>query len=384
MESLFAKYYATNLEEFDAALERDPEYLFNHWSSWGYHLCTHTPKPGCGQGTLKRRMRLETGKYQIEGRPCEWKDEKGKPIECTGTGQEKKAGHGWMEWSEWSRCSRTCKEGFKSRYRACGSCKNGDENGLCTPDQINASDSKVFFRKGLEHCPDKGAKETKKCSGGACLPATSGKWKNGPMEKPFKLKTMWALAPKKEDEWAKTSKDWEGGCVDWRSSYKKLNLNPEPLKFHDSDGTFVECMRVCQMDEKDACLAVTFFPSAFGGLPPSKDVPAESSRFYGQDDDGNELYNCFLHNKRCHEEPEFRNAEYIERQVNENYAVGQDAAKSWYAFKDICNAPKSASSSTCQFLSLDMKTISYLKLITIHLGQPTFSRSYVIGIKIWW
>ena len=55
--------------------------------------------------------------------------------------------------------------------------------------------------------------------------------------------------------------------------------------------TFAECMRICQEDEKEKCLSVTFFPSHRKG----------ARKFYGVDNNGNERFNCYLHDKRCHE-----------------------------------------------------------------------------------
>ena len=68
--------------------------------------------------------------------------------------------------------------------------------------------------------------------------------------------------------------------------------------------TFAECMRICQVEEKEKCLSVTFFPSLKGGV---KQGPFQTN-FVGIGADGSENFNCFLHSKRCHEDSQFRDS----------------------------------------------------------------------------
>ena len=71
---------------------------------------------------------------------------------------------------------------------------------------------------------------------------------------------------------------------------------------HNEYNTFAECMRICQVEEKEKCLSVTFFPSLKGG---AKQGPFQTN-FVGIGSDGSENFNCFLHSKRCHEDSQFR------------------------------------------------------------------------------
>ena len=56
--------------------------------------------------------------------------------------------------------------------------------------------------------------------------------------------------------------------------------------------TFAECMRICQLEEKDYCLSVTFFPG---------------KQWY----ESKETFNCFLHKKRCHEDDQTRSMSFF-------------------------------------------------------------------------
>ena len=159
-------------------------------------------------------------------------------------------GHGWMSWGEWSTCSRTCgKSGTRQRFRACGTCENPDKNGLCDESKISSTNPYIFMKMNREHCPDKGEIETETCKLGFCLPNSSGKWRNFGNKRPFPVKAFWSPAPL--DTWThKAGKDWEGGCVDYNSAYKKVNLDSVSYgNFHSQRATFAECLRVCQIDE---------------------------------------------------------------------------------------------------------------------------------------
>jgi hypothetical protein len=346
MEDLIAHYGASTMGALDTAMEMDPNYRFGHWSAWGYHECKDTPQAGCGVGRIKRSRKMADGSSQSESRPCEWKNDDGEPIECETTtvtednftGQ----GHGWMHWGQWSSCTRTCKAGQRTRFRACGKCENPDRDGLCSADKISSKDPYVFYRSKLEHCKEKDELEVEDCNLGFCLPNTTGKWRNY-NNRPFPVKALWAPAPKQT--WAnRAGVDWEGGCTDYADAYKKVNLDSiAEGNFHNQRGTFAECMRVCQMEEKERCLSVTFFPSVKNGRT-TGDNP---NRFYGTDNDGNEVFNCFLHDRRCHEDGEFRDGDFLTANTQ---LTGQDKAKSWYAFKDLCSAPKLAGFNLCNYM----------------------------------
>ena len=57
---------------------------------------------------------------------------------------------------------------------------------------------------------------------------------------------------------------------------------------NNNNNAFGECMRVCQVDEKAACLAVSFFPRT-GSLH-------GVNLFYGFNE-GEEMTNCYLYDK---------------------------------------------------------------------------------------
>ena len=173
------------------------------------------------------------------------------------------------------------------RSRFCGEIKDG---------QVKMEDS-VWTWRHKNECPEKESQETRPCFMGTCLPQSNDFWKTG--NKPFRIQGMWAVAPKVfENKKKKWGQDWKGGCTDWSSAYKKVNLD-SMTKFgkHNEVTGFAECMRICQEDEKDKCLSVTFFPSLKNGI---KQGPFQK-KFYGFDDNGKELFNCYLYDRRCHE-----------------------------------------------------------------------------------
>jgi hypothetical protein len=345
MEELIAKYSASSMGALDTALSRDTDFRFGHWSAWGYHECKDTPQAGCGAGRIKRSRKMADGSTQSEARPCDWRNDDGDLIECESTTTDddfEGQGHGWMHWGEWSTCSRTCKAGERKRFRACGKCANPNKKGLCAADDISITDPYLFNKLNLAHCANGDEIEVESCSLGFCLPNNSGRWRNF-NGKSFPIKSLWSPAPKANWK-VKAGVDWEGGCVDYQSAYKKVNLDSVSYaNFHNQRGTFAECMRVCQVEEKEKCLSVTFFPSVKNGKT-SGDSP---NRFYGQDENGNDVFNCFLHARRCHEDGEFRDTDFLKGAVG---LSGQDKAKSWYAFKDLCSAPKLASYSLCNYM----------------------------------
>jgi hypothetical protein len=278
-----------------------------------------------GAGSIKRARKMADGSTKSESKPCQWADDDGEPINCATITTDETTflgqGHGWMTWESWGSCTKTCNSGVQTRRRACGTCANPDQKtGLCDENDISLTDALVFFRANLDHCVEGHELETQPCSRGFCLPRNTGLWKNTPNNRPFALKSMWSLAPK--ETWANNfAEDYVGGCVDYSSAYKKVKLDSRAYgNFHNARTTFAECLRVCQVEEKNDCLSVTYF---------------SSTKFYA---DGE--FNCFLHNKRCHEDSEFRSATFVANLPGS--ASVQDKATSWYAFKDLCNAPKAA------------------------------------------
>lgn len=201
-----------------------------------------------------------------------------------------------MHWEEWSRCSSSCEEGKQYRTRSCATCTNPDEKSFCSEDKLSFETATYSYKKGLEFCPDNKQKQAQACNEGVCLPNSSKKWK-GDNGKPFAIKTGWARAP--------GATEYKGGCVDYKNAYRKVQLDSTPKKFHDDKATFAHCMQLCQLEEKDKCLSVTFFPG---------------KEFYGEDAD-EDVFNCFLHDKRCHEEESSRNAEFMTNMGNDNGQV---------------------------------------------------------------
>ena len=177
------------------------------------------------------------------------------------------------------------------RQRFCGEKING---------KVSFENS-VWTNRHKNECDEKKSQETKPCFMGTCLPKSNDFWKTG--KQPHLIQSMWAVAPKIfENRKKKWGHDWKGGCTDWAdasTSYKKFNLD-SMTKFgkHNEVVGFAECMRICQEEEKENCLSVTFFPSLKNGATQG---PFQR-KFYGFDKDGNELFNCYLHSRRCHEE----------------------------------------------------------------------------------
>ncbi|CBY31517.1 unnamed protein product [Oikopleura dioica] len=346
MEGLFAKYSAASFEELDSAMTADPDFEFGHWSSWGYHECRQTPAPACGEGVIKRSRKLAAGSTEHESRPCNFSNDDGELIVCEDVSSdptEEDPGHGWTAWGEWSTCSKTCGgAGFRSRFRACGQCTNPDENGLC--ESVDIADAISFVGENLEFCVEGGELENENCQLGQCLPGTHGRdgWKQAG-QREFKIRHMWNIA--KTEDFTQTLADWEGGCRNIEDAYKVLNLDSsaqEPA-FHNPRFTFAECMRHCQLEEKDACLSVMFFKSERVGAP-------DVTKFYGNDAEGNPLEgNCYLFNKRCHEDGQPRDAAFVAAQ-KEAGLTGKATAVSWYAYKDLCHAPKSVALNPCNMM----------------------------------
>ena len=336
MITLFDTNNAKTFSELDAALKKDVDFKFGHWTSWGYHDC-ESVVVGCGKGTVKRHRKMADGSSELESRACEWKTPAGVPVECETPVEEDFVGdgHGWMHWGEWTTCSATCKTGKRRRFRACGTCDKptlrGEHRGLCNADDISSNNPTPFYlhKDKKDHCSKGDESEEENCDGGICIPGSNGKWKTGQV--PFKVKYMWSLKP--ADTRSNDESEFEGGCIDYTSAYKKFNLDSQAKDgFHYPAATFAECLRICQVKERENCASVTFFPSTKNG----KTSGAKASKFYGTDENGDELYNCFLHSRRCHEDAEFRDADWLAKNTQ---LTGQDKAKSWYAFKDLCSTP---------------------------------------------
>ena len=84
-------------------------------------------------------------------------------------------------------------------------------------------------------------------------------------------------------------------------------------------------MRICQEVEQASCLAVSFFPRTGNehGV----------SQFYGSSQ-GTQYHNCFLFDKRCHE----NDADFTDN--FKSSPTNQDQHQAWYAFKDLCSGSK--------------------------------------------
>ena len=88
-----------------------------------------------------------------------------------------------------------------------------------------------------------------------------------------------------------TRSDWEGGCVDF-----KVNSVGRKVQINDPGRAFAECMKQCA-DEGDDCLSITYFPRL---------VAPYWQNFWTGD-----LNNCYLHKRRCHEDDQFRDGDFI-------------------------------------------------------------------------
>ena len=88
-----------------------------------------------------------------------------------------------------------------------------------------------------------------------------------------------------------TKSDWEGGCIDF-----KLNSVGRKVEINSPERAFAECMKQCA-DEGDECLSITYFPRLTAP--------------YWQNFWTGDLNNCYLHKKRCHEDGQFRDGDYI-------------------------------------------------------------------------
>lgn len=90
-----------------------------------------------------------------------------------------------------------------------------------------------------------------------------------------------------------TKSDWEGGCIDF-----KLNSVGRKVEINSPERAFAECMKQCA-DEGDDCLSITYFPRLTAP--------------YWQNFWTGDLNNCYLHKRRCHEDGQFRDGDYIGR-----------------------------------------------------------------------
>ena len=88
-----------------------------------------------------------------------------------------------------------------------------------------------------------------------------------------------------------TKTDWEGGCINF-----KLNSVGRKVQINSPERAFAECMKQCA-DEGDNCLSITYFPRLTAP--------------YWQNFWTGDLNNCYLHKRRCHEDGQFRDGDYI-------------------------------------------------------------------------
>ena len=315
LDDLFNQYNVANKPSLDSALSQDVDFVFGHWSSWGYHNCKRPDGRTCGDGSETRKRTLATGALEKETRECDFRNDDGDLIECEEIiVEEEVIGHGWMSWGEWTPCSKSCgSNGKKQRSRQCATCNNPNNSGLCSSAKLaekTAADYVVTGGDFADHCPEADQVEKESCTQGKCLPFTNGNF-NG---KNFKNKRGWALNPTRVVK--NNDSNWNGRCADLSSAYKTVTL---PMS--NNANAFTECMRVCQEDEKESCLAVSFSPKT--GTEPGVNF------FYAAGES-----NCFLYDNRCHENAATFTDEFKAAPAN------QAEHTSWYAFKDLCSGTK--------------------------------------------
>ena len=322
IDALFTQYGVGSKVGLDLALKVDESFLFNHWESWGYHNCKRSDGKTCGEGTQRRKRvtGLDSNQLPItesQSQVCDFRTDDGELIVCENIVDEDEAGHGWMNWQEWSHCSKSCNStGKRQRVRLCSTCSN--LSGLCSENDLIGKTPADYVAPGgdySEHCSKSDQIETESCDQGKCLPSANGSF-NG---NNFKNKKGWALNP--ERDVVDTDDNYLGRCSDLTSAYEKINL---PM--NSNGNAFAECMRICQQDEKNSCLAVSFFPRT--GTEHGVNL------FFGLAND-QEYYNCFLFDHRCHEdEATFTN------DFEMTSPTAQFNHKAWYAFKDLCSGSK--------------------------------------------
>ena len=248
LDDLFAKYSVNTKVELDTALTADADFVFGHWSSWGYHNCKRPDGRTCGEGTETRKRTLMGGAQEKETRDCDFRNDDGDLLECEEIIEEESEviGHGWMSWGDWTPCSKSCNSnGKRQRSRQCATCNNPNANGLCSESKLAGKTAADFVPTGgdfADHCPKADQIETESCTQGKCLPFTNGNF-NG---KNFKNKRGWALNPNRTVK--NNDQNWNGRCADLSSAYKTVTL---PMS--NNNNAFGECMRVCQEEEKDDC-----------------------------------------------------------------------------------------------------------------------------------
>ena len=324
LDELFRQYGVSSKEELDTKLKPTPpqinlDFTFGHWSSWGYHSCKRPDGRTCGSGTETRKRTLRTGEQERETRDCDFRNDDGELIECEEIiVEEEVIGHGWMSWGEWTPCSKSCNSnGKRQRSRQCATCSNPDRNGLCTENKLSSKTEADYVAPGGDFddfCPKAEQIETANCSQGKCLPFTNGNF-NG---KRFQNKRGWALNPGRNV--VNNDNNWLGRCADLGTAYRKVSL-----AMNNNNNAFGECMRVCQEDERENCLAVSFTPR-------TGNVHGENL-FYGIAND-QPYFNCFLFDHRCHENGNTFTDSFRSNPSN------QEEHKSWYAFKDLCSGTK--------------------------------------------
>ena len=203
------------------------------------------------------------------------------------------------------------------RVRQCGTCS--------TPDTTNFCDSPTKAVKMTEetaaYCEEADGKMFRQCAKHDCLPKKNMYWLDLRSNQRNHYVVMgWRNDPNNEE---KSDMQYVGGCGDFKGdSFLALPLDARDSKYTNNavlknKSAFAECMRICAVEHKERCVAVTFFPSLFNG---------------------NE--NCYLHEMRCHEQESFRNIETIREIQSSEESDEQASSISWYAYKDLCNAPR--------------------------------------------
>lgn len=317
IQALFDQYEVDSKSDLDAALATDTDFLYGHWESWGYHNCKRSDGKTCGEGTQRRKRVTGPGQTETETRACDFRTDDGELIVCENIVDEDEAGHGWMHWQEWSHCSKSCNAtGKRQRVRVCSTCAN--VSGLCSEDELVNKTQADYVAPGGDYndnCPKNGQIVTESCDQGKCLPSGNGNF-NG---NSFKNKKGWALDPNRNV--VTTDDNYLGRCSDLETAYLKINL---PM--NSNGNAFGECMRICQQDEQNSCLAVSFFPRT--GTEHGVNL------FFGLAND-QEYYNCFLFDHRCHQ-----NVTTFTNDFEMTSPTDQSNHKAWYAFKDLCSGSK--------------------------------------------
>ena len=176
------------------------------------------------------------------------------------------------------------------------------------------------------YCQEDGGKIIRQCAEHDCLPHNNYNWQNNQTGERNHYRVWgWRNHPKNSDQ---SDMQYVGGCINFKKdSFLTISLDSTDYRYANKNGlknrgAFAECMRICAIEYKGRCLSVTFFPS----FPP----------WASFEDNGN----CYLHEMRCHEQENFRDMKTINAIKRSSESDKKIRSISWYAYKDICNAPR--------------------------------------------